>query len=218
MFDKKKFKFLIEKAMRDRRISQYAEDSGVNRTYLSKYINQRLDNPPTPDILKRLSNASYGNVSYEEFMEVSGYIDNKITKDINTHEEYIINGEFGARLKLLRKEKGLTQKELAQKLNMQNTAISKYELNQRKPDTETLLEIANFFNVSVDYLLGNSDDRTTLNPKENTSYEKISELVKENEIKTLAAHFDGEDITDDDVEDIKNFIEFVIQKRKKKNK
>ncbi|WP_333860755.1 helix-turn-helix domain-containing protein [Clostridium sp.] len=125
---------------------------------------------------------------------------------------------FAVRLKELRLKKGLTQKELAQKLNMQNTAISKYELNQRKPDTETLLEIANFFNVSVDYLLGNSDDRTTLNPKEDTPYEKISKLVKENEIKTLAAHFDGEDITDDDVEDIKNFIEFVVQKRKKKNK
>ena len=125
---------------------------------------------------------------------------------------------FAVRLKELRLKKGLTQKELAQKLNMQNTAISKYELNQRKPDTETLLEIANFFNVSVDYLLGNSDDRTTLNPKEDTPYEKISKLVKENEIKTLAAHFDGEDITDDDVKAIKNFIEFVVQKRKKKNK
>lgn len=90
MFDKKNFKLLIEKAMGDRKISQYAEDSGVNRTYLSKYINQRLDNPPTPDILKRLSNASYNNISYEKFMEAAGYINigNKEQKDINVPQEY----------------------------------------------------------------------------------------------------------------------------------
>lgn len=64
---------------------------------------------------------------------------------------------FPSRLKKLRLEKGLTQKELAQKLNMQNTAISKYELNERKPDIDTLNQLAKFFNVSADYLLGNTD-------------------------------------------------------------
>lgn len=66
---------------------------------------------------------------------------------------------FAVRLKELRLEKKLTQKDLAEKLNMQNTAISKYELNERKPDTETLLKIAKYFNVSTDYLLGSSDMR-----------------------------------------------------------
>lgn len=121
-------------------------------------------------------------------------------------------------LKKLRTEKGLTQEELSKNLNINRATYAHYETGRREPDIETLKLLAKYFNVSVDYLLGNSDDRTTLNPKEDTPYEKISKLVKENEIKTLAAHFDGEDITDDDVEDIKNFIEFVIQKRKKKNK
>lgn len=66
---------------------------------------------------------------------------------------------FASRLKLLRTEKNLTQKELADILNMQNTAISKYELGERKPDQETLKKIASYFSVSIDYLLGNSDIR-----------------------------------------------------------
>lgn len=140
---------------------------------------------------------------------------------------------FGNRLKLLREERGLTQQMIADILKVERPTIAGYETNRKQPDYQKINVLADYFNVSLDYLLGRSDIR---NPyieknldetkqseprdrlKEDTPYEKISKLVKENEIKTLAAHFDGEDITDDDVEDIKNFIEFVVQKRKKKNK
>lgn len=121
-------------------------------------------------------------------------------------------------LKKLRLEKGLTQIELSKNLNINRATYAHYETGRREPDIETLKLLADYFNVSVDYLLGNSDIKTTPNSKEDTPAEKISKLVKENKIGTLAAHFDGEDITDDDVEDIKNFIEFVVEKRKKKNK
>ncbi|WP_368489914.1 hypothetical protein [Clostridium sp. BJN0013] len=127
MFDKKMFKFLIEKAIGTRKITQYAEDSGVNRTYLSKYINQRLDSPPTPDILKRLSNASYGVVSYEKFMEAAGYIGNNSVKDINAHQEYMINNSLGDRLRHLREEKGVTQKELGNFINVSDRVVGYYE-------------------------------------------------------------------------------------------
>lgn len=122
------------------------------------------------------------------------------------------------RLKQLRHENNLLQKEVAQKLKITTSAYGFYEQGKRTPDADTLNKIADYFNVSVDYLLGRTNDKTAPIPKEDTPEEKISKLVKENKIKTLAAHFDGEDITDDDVEDIKNFIEFVVQKRKKKNK
>ncbi|MFL0198334.1 helix-turn-helix domain-containing protein [Clostridium sp. WILCCON 0269] len=125
---------------------------------------------------------------------------------------------FNERMKELRKEKNITLQELANVLNTTKSTLSRYENNLRIPNADFINLLAKYFNVTVDYLLGNSDNRTNPNPKEDTPYEKISKLVKENEIKTLAAHFDGEDITDDDVEDIKNFIEFVIQKRKKKDK
>lgn len=66
---------------------------------------------------------------------------------------------FKERLKQLRKEKGLIQKELADIFHMQNTAISKYELGERNPDQETLIALAKYFDVSLDYLTGISDIR-----------------------------------------------------------
>lgn len=72
---------------------------------------------------------------------------------------------FSIRLKDLRTEKDLTQKQLAEILHMQNTAISKYELGERKPDQEILIKLAEYFNTTTDYLLGNSDIK---NPYNNT--------------------------------------------------
>lgn len=61
------------------------------------------------------------------------------------------------RLKDLRKEKQLTMKELGQKLDLAESTISLYESGKREPDYQTLLKIADFFNVSVDYLLGREE-------------------------------------------------------------
>ena len=59
-----------------------------------------------------------------------------------------------------RKRLDLTQEELAEKLNISQKSISKYETGARKPSFETLTEMAKLFNVSTDYLLGKSDSRT----------------------------------------------------------
>lgn len=59
-----------------------------------------------------------------------------------------------------RKRLDLTQEELAEKLNISQKSISKYETGARKPSFETLTEMAKLFNVSTDYLLGVSDSRT----------------------------------------------------------
>ena len=58
------------------------------------------------------------------------------------------------RLKELRKERQLTQQELGEIINCTHTAINYYENGKRQPDLETLCKLADYFNVSVDYLLG----------------------------------------------------------------
>ena len=63
------------------------------------------------------------------------------------------------RLRELRKEHGFTLKNVADALNTSNQVISRYELGQTEPDFATLIRIAEFFNVSVDYLLGHTDKR-----------------------------------------------------------
>lgn len=67
---------------------------------------------------------------------------------------------FGERLAALRNEKGLSQYELAEKLAFSRGQIGNYEQGTREPDFANLIKIADFFQVSIDYLLGRSDDRS----------------------------------------------------------
>lgn len=66
------------------------------------------------------------------------------------------------RLKLLRKQKHMSQLSLAMKLNTTQMSISRYETGKREQDLKTLILIADFFDVSIDYLLERTD-----NPKMN---------------------------------------------------
>lgn len=61
---------------------------------------------------------------------------------------------IGNRIKGLREEKRMSQLELAKALNISNTTLSQYENGLRTPSDEIKIKIANYFNVSVDYLLG----------------------------------------------------------------
>lgn len=66
------------------------------------------------------------------------------------------------KLKELRKRKKIKAKELAKAINVSESAISLYENGKREPDSQTLLKIANFINVSIDELLGNELEKTSL--------------------------------------------------------
>lgn len=69
------------------------------------------------------------------------------------------SNKFQYRLKKLRKEYKMTQKELANKLGLVRTAIANYETGRTNPDVDTLNLIANIFNTTTDYLLGRTDNR-----------------------------------------------------------
>ena len=61
-------------------------------------------------------------------------------------------------LRELRTQKGLTQAELSKTLQVSASSIGMYEQGRREPDNETLGKIANYFNVTNDYLLGRTDE------------------------------------------------------------
>lgn len=65
------------------------------------------------------------------------------------------------RIKLLREEKGLNQIELGKIINVSGQALGMYENEKRDLSTEAVIKLAEFFNVSTDYLLGKSDNRTS---------------------------------------------------------
>ncbi len=84
---------------------------------------------------------------------------------------------FGTRLRKLRKENNLRQKDLAEILNLAQTTIANYEKNARFPNQETLNDIADYFNISLDYLLGRSNQRVF--PDKNNSNALTNILNKE---------------------------------------
>lgn len=85
------------------------------------------------------------------------------------------------KLKELRKSQNLTLKELALRLEISYQALSNYENSNRQPDYETLIRIADFFNVSVDYLLERTDKRhlsgSSLSEKETRLLDAFNGLI-----------------------------------------
>lgn len=77
---------------------------------------------------------------------------------------------FGKNLKRLRNQLGITQQEIADKINASRSCISNYESGNRQPDNETIRLLADFFDVSVDYLFGRSEVKTLI---------KNNDIIKE---------------------------------------
>lgn len=78
MFDKNKFALIIKKISESyNNQREFSEKSGINRTYLSQYMNMKLDNPPKPEILERLSKASNGITNYYDLMLICDYYSGK---------------------------------------------------------------------------------------------------------------------------------------------
>lgn len=64
---------------------------------------------------------------------------------------------LGKRIRKLRQEENLTQLEMSKHLRISNTTLSQYESGHRIPSDDIKMQIASFFNTSVDYLLGRTD-------------------------------------------------------------
>ena len=86
------------------------------------------------------------------------------------------------RIKQLRKEKGLSQAQLAKEVGISNQIISFYENNKREPKIETWQALADFFNVSVPYLQGIEDKRNNGYSKEHI-YKCLDDAYKEPYVK-----------------------------------
>lgn len=99
---------------------------------------------------------------------------------------------FSDKLKSLRKKKGLTQSELAKQLNIGTSTIGMYESNIRKPSYSVLLDISNFFNVSIDYLIADDD------------------IISDHEIENFANNI--KKMTPEQKQQVKDFIEFILNK------
>ncbi|MCI9000357.1 MAG: helix-turn-helix transcriptional regulator [Clostridia bacterium] len=80
LFNKEKFARTVMKIyLQYNNQREFAKRSGICRTYLSQYMNEKLDVPPKPEILQRLANTSKGLTTYQELMEICGYLEENET-------------------------------------------------------------------------------------------------------------------------------------------
>ncbi|MCE2322763.1 helix-turn-helix domain-containing protein [Streptococcus thermophilus] len=110
------------------------------------------------------------------------------------------------RIKELAKKQGLSINLLEEKLGYSRNTI--YNLKNSKPSTERISEIADFFNVSTDYLLGRTDN-PTIATDDQTSSDDIDEIIEN------AMMFDGKPLTDDDKRAIRGIIVGYMSSKEK---
>lgn len=128
--------------------------------------------------------------------------------------------DFGERLKQLRNSKNLNQTELGKILGVEKSTISMYENNNSRPDDEIKIKIANYFNVTVDYLLGRSSNPKLTKKDERDIQRELEEMQKDFTQGTLRMNLDGEEIDDEIKEFILNNMEntLILAKIKAKEK
>lgn len=121
-------------------------------------------------------------------------------------------------LKLLRKQHNLSQKEIGNIFHASQNTVSQWENGTRKPSYDIIQEIADYFDVSVDYLLGRQEQLPELNSKDKR---EIQEILDDTEQKLLSQDglmFDGSPATDEDVQKIIMAMKMGMEMIKKENK
>lgn len=117
------------------------------------------------------------------------------------------------RIKQLREEKQLTQEQFGKIFGIVKSTVSLYESGKSTPDDELKKRIAEYFNVSLDYLMGVSDIRNPYKEED----EKLSDLDKFLlELKKKAIER-GIEFNEDSVDDLLDLYEFIKSRNKKSN-
>lgn len=119
---------------------------------------------------------------------------------------------FAQRLKMLRKEKGLSQVDLARELQLSQTAISEYERGIKEPGREALIACAGYFQCSVDFLLG----RTTVRNAAVLQEQGLPQALRDQGITVLevleSALVNGE-LTEETIAQVLNILSRAMKPR-----
>jgi transcriptional regulator with XRE-family HTH domain len=102
---------------------------------------------------------------------------------------------FSEKLQLLRKNMGLTQEELAEKIGVSRQAVAKWEAGQVYPDIFNLIQVSDLMNVSVDYLVKDQDCAVNISREEQTDIDELIEFRLKANVNTYAGFMNEVDAT-----------------------
>ena len=125
---------------------------------------------------------------------INAYLQNKEWKVIKM---------LGNNIKELRKAKRMTQKELADTLHVSQQTVGSWETERAIPGADTLAQLADYFGVTTDYLLGRKEDSKTKNDDKQVDLTGIGQ--KEDEEKIFS--YEGKEIPKQDLELIRRILE-----------
>lgn len=128
---------------------------------------------------------------------------------------------FGERLRKLRTEKGLSAIEFAEKFKVHRGTVSNWETGKRTPDADTLSKLSTFFDVSIDYLLGETDSKEKTNiycdiPSKLTDPQEAIKFLLSQPSFMKFGEYDISKLKDEDLLDfaneILNYLKYISQK------
>ena len=129
---------------------------------------------------------------------------------------------FGKKLHSLMKDNKITQQELAEKLNVRRGSVSNWVTDRRMPDSDTIVDLANIFNVTTDYLLGNDKNIKDNTNSKNLMFDNAQDALKFILKQPNIMAFDVPELTDEEIiefaNDILDYIEFISSKHNKNKK
>ncbi|WP_149315799.1 helix-turn-helix domain-containing protein [Lentilactobacillus buchneri] len=120
----------------------------------------------------------------------------------------------GDRLKDLRQGRRLTQEQMASKLDVPRTTYAAYEQNKREPDDAMKIKIADYFGVTVDYLVGNSSSRSSSAPNW-ANDQDIHDLKAFLDANEDAMTYEGEHLTDEERKQLRVAEETIFWRHRK---
>lgn len=124
---------------------------------------------------------------------------------------------IGKRIKYLRDKNNLSQKRLSESIGVSNVQLSRYESGARQPDYETLQKIADYFDVTIDYLFGRSITKEGTISEEKDSINEINRLLEKYQIDDMA-FFDIEkwkSMSPEQIKELESYFQYLVQKSKK---
>ncbi|WP_438434452.1 helix-turn-helix domain-containing protein [Gorillibacterium sp. sgz500922] len=122
--------------------------------------------------------------------------------------------KYGNRIARLRAERGLTQGELAEKVSISRASLSHYENDRREPDLDVLSKLADYFGVTLDYLMGRTNEPGRSLDPEVMEFVESLELADESIIQKFQLTVDGRELTNDEA---RRFIAFIRAERQMRN-
>lgn len=108
---------------------------------------------------------------------------------------------LGARLRLLRNSKNLTQKAIAEALEMPKNTYAHYEDGSNEPSVTVLIKISAYYDISVDWLIGNDGQKNGSPPE--AKWEAVRKLL--------------ETLTDSELKEVHSYVKFIHWRRKHEN-